>query len=194
MLQYQVSKSTSQQPERIPSSSKPHRPSSSASGTDGKQTFKMKALEILDLSRNSISTIPTEISQMGPLRVLSLADNLITEVPYFFGNMDALQILKLLGNRLVKQEILNIVARTIEPVSPSLRSLSENKREAAVTKTLKEWMKQQQTGVDPGNELVKRQQAGVDSGNEWMKRQQAAVDSGNDSRYVFNSTERRAPA
>ena len=112
----------------------------------------MKALEILDLSRNGISTIPMEVAYMGPLRVLSLADNSITEVPLFFGHMDALQILKLLGNRLEKQEILNIVARTIEPVSPSLQPLSENRREAAVTKTLKEWMRRQTTAGDTGDE------------------------------------------
>ena len=119
----------------------------------------MEALEILDLSRNSISVIPTEVSQMGRLRVLSLADNSITEVPLFFGHMDTLQILKLLGNRLVKQEILNIIARSIEPVSPSLQGLSENKREQAVTRTLKAWMSRQQAAET-------RQQAAEDTGDE----------------------------
>ena len=113
----------------------------------------MKALEILDLSRNSISRIPDEVSRMGRLRVLSLADNLITTVPLFFGHMDALQILKLLGNRLTRREIMNIVARTVEPISPSLQALSENRREAAVTRVLKEWMRRESVATDMGGEL-----------------------------------------
>lgn len=111
----------------------------------------MKALEILDLSRNNISTIPSEVSRMGLLRVLSLADNIISEVPLFFGHMETLQILKLLGNRLVKQEILNIIGRSMEPVSPSLQGLSENRRDQAVTRMLKEWMRRQQAVEDTGD-------------------------------------------
>ena len=77
------------------------------------------------------------------------ADDLVKDVPLFFGLMDALQILELPANRLTKGEILNIVTRTIEPVSPSLQALSENRREAAVTRVLEEWMKRESVATGP---------------------------------------------
>lgn len=58
----------------------------------------MKSLEILDLGRNQLRTLPKEITKLVSLKVLSVPRNHIRELPLCIADMTSLQVLKFDGN------------------------------------------------------------------------------------------------
>jgi Leucine-rich repeat (LRR) protein len=63
--------------------------------------LQLPSLEILDLSRNKLRTIPDEIRNLSSLKVLSLDRNRIERLPVCLGEMNTLVVLKVEDNPLV---------------------------------------------------------------------------------------------
>lgn len=98
----------------------------------------MTSLEILDVSRNKIKSIPDKIANLTSLKVLAIAKNKIEQLPLSLGDMNTLQVLKLDSNPLAfpPPEICTI--RDNAP-SPS----NENERDAVIATQVKKFMRQQ---------------------------------------------------
>jgi Leucine-rich repeat (LRR) protein len=65
------------------------------------QLCDLKSLEILDLGRNMLQSLPPEIVKLSSLKVLSIPKNKITRLPVCMGDMPSLSVVKLEGNPLV---------------------------------------------------------------------------------------------
>jgi Leucine-rich repeat (LRR) protein len=63
--------------------------------------LQLASLEILDLSRNKLRTVPDEIRNLSSLKVLSLERNRIERLPISLGDMNTLRVLKVEDNPLV---------------------------------------------------------------------------------------------
>ena len=102
------------------------------------QIFQMTSLEILDVSRNKIRSIPQKIVNLTSLKVLAISKNQIEELPVSLGDMNTLQVLKLDSNPLTfpPPEVCSI--RDNAP-SPS----NENERDAVIATQVKKFMRQQ---------------------------------------------------
>ena len=98
----------------------------------------MTSLEILDVSRNKIRSIPQKIANLTSLKVLAIAKNKIEELPVCLGEINSLQVLKLDGNPLVfpPPEVC-----TIKDNAPS--PANENERDAVIATQVKKFMRQQ---------------------------------------------------
>ncbi len=105
-------------------------------------------MEILDLSRNKLISVPDEIKDMKSLRVLSLLNNNIGEIPACVGFLETLKILKLAGNPL-KGELKHIVDGN-DASSPPLTALADNEKEAIVTKKIKKFLKSEAAAIEFG--------------------------------------------
>lgn len=97
----------------------------------------MTSLEILDVSRNKIKSIPAKIANLTSLKVLAIAKNKIEELPVCLGDINSLQVLKLDGNQLVfpPPEVC-----TIKDNAPS--PANENERDAVIATQVKRFMRQ----------------------------------------------------
>lgn len=97
----------------------------------------MTSLEILDVSRNKIRTIPQKIANLTSLKVLAIARNKIEELPVCLGEINSLQVLKLDGNPLVfpPPDVC-----TIKDNAPS--PANENERDAVIATQVKRFMRQ----------------------------------------------------
>ena len=97
----------------------------------------MTSLEILDVSRNKIRSIPSKISNLTSLKVLAIAKNKIEELPVCLGEINSLQVLKLDGNPLVfpPPDVC-----TIKDNAPS--PANENERDAVIATQVKRFMRQ----------------------------------------------------
>ena len=82
----------------------------------------MTSLEILDVSRNKIRSIPSKISNLTSLKVLAIAKNKIEELPVCLGEINSLQVLKLDGNPLVFPRQTCAPSRTTPPHPPTRTS------------------------------------------------------------------------
>lgn len=60
----------------------------------GSQVLQLSSLEILDISKNRIISIPEGISRMTSLKFLAVARNKITRLPLALGEMPSLSKLK----------------------------------------------------------------------------------------------------
>lgn len=98
----------------------------------------MTSLEILDVSRNRIRSIPPRIANLTSLKVLAIAKNRIEELPVCLGDINSLQVLKLDGNPLVfpPPEVC-----TIKDGAPS--PANENERDSVIATQVKRFMRQQ---------------------------------------------------
>lgn len=97
----------------------------------------MTSLEILDVSRNKIRSIPYKIANLTSLKVLAIAKNKIEELPVCLGDINSLQVLKLDGNQLVfpPPDVC-----TIKDNAPS--PANENERDAVIATQVKKFMRQ----------------------------------------------------
>jgi hypothetical protein len=97
----------------------------------------LTSLEILDVSRNKIRTIPPKIANLTSLKVLAIAKNKIEELPVCLGEINSLQVLKLDGNQLVfpPPDVC-----TIKDNAPS--PANENERDAVIATQVKRFMRQ----------------------------------------------------
>lgn len=98
----------------------------------------MTSLEILDVSRNRIRSIPEKIVNLTSLKVLAIAKNKIEELPVSLGEMNTLQVLKLDSNPLTFPPPDVCTIRDNAP-SPS----NENERDAVIATQVKKFMRQQ---------------------------------------------------
>lgn len=98
----------------------------------------MTSLEILDVSRNKIRSIPEKVANLTSLKVLAIAKNKIEELPVSLGEMNTLQVLKLDSNPLTfpPPEVC-----TIKDNAPS--PSNENERDAVIATQVKKFMRQQ---------------------------------------------------
>lgn len=76
-------------------------------------------LEVLDLSRNEIKSIPKGILKLGHLKRLIVSDNQLSKLPIFLNKMENLKVLDVHNNRLHKIEGL--------PHTLEVLNLSKNK-------------------------------------------------------------------
>jgi hypothetical protein len=97
----------------------------------------MTSLEILDVSRNKLRSIPTRIANLTSLKVLAIAKNKIEELPVCLGDINSLQVLKLDGNnlRFPPPDVC-----TIKDNAPS--PANENERDAVIATQVKRFMRQ----------------------------------------------------
>jgi hypothetical protein len=97
----------------------------------------MTSLEILDVSRNKIRSVPTKIANLTSLKVLAISKNDIKELPVCLGEINSLQVLKLDGNPLVfpPPDVC-----TIKDNAPS--PANENERDAVIATQVKRFMRQ----------------------------------------------------
>lgn len=123
----------------------------------------MTSLEILDVSRNKIRSIPHKIANLASLKVLAIAKNRIEELPVCLGEMNSLQVLKLDGNPLVfpPPEICTIKSNAPSPAN-------ENERDAHIATQVKKFMRQHASKEKQRVELDRLR-----------------VESSGDERYVF---------
>jgi hypothetical protein len=107
-------------------------------------------LEILDLSRNKINTLPDEISKLKSLRVLSIMQNRLDDLPVGLSDMNKLQILKIAGNPLRYP-----LRRVLEGAETDIASsgMTDNEKEVAVTSDLKLFLKSRQAATTPEPDL-----------------------------------------
>jgi hypothetical protein len=98
----------------------------------------MTSLEILDVSRNRIRSVPEGIANLTSLKVLALAKNKIEQLPVCLGDINSLQVMKLEGNPLTfpPPEVC-----TIKDNAPS--PANENERDAVIATQVKKFMRQQ---------------------------------------------------
>jgi hypothetical protein len=98
----------------------------------------MTSLEILDVSRNRIRSIPPRIANLTSLKVLAIAKNKIEELPVCLGDINSLQVLKLDGNPLVfpPPDVC-----TIKDGAPS--PANENERDSVIATQVKRFMRLQ---------------------------------------------------
>lgn len=98
----------------------------------------MTSLEILDVSRNKIRSVPEGIANLTSLKVLALAKNKIEQLPVCLGDINSLQVMKLEGNPLTfpPPEVC-----TIKDNAPS--PSNENERDAVIATQVKKFMRQQ---------------------------------------------------
>ena len=97
----------------------------------------MTSLEILDVSKNKLRSIPKEVVNLTSLKVFALQKNKIEELPSCFADMGSLQVLKLDGNpiKFPPPEVL-----TIQENTPSLAN--ENERDKVIALQVKKFMKE----------------------------------------------------
>jgi hypothetical protein len=97
----------------------------------------MTSLEILDVSRNKLRSIPPRIANLTSLKVLAIAKNKIEELPVCLGDINSLQVLKLDGNnlRFPPPDVC-----TIKDNAPS--PANENERDAVIATQVKRFMRQ----------------------------------------------------
>jgi hypothetical protein len=105
--------------------------------TDTPQILEMTSLEILDVSRNKLRTIPPKIANLTSLKVLAIAKNKIEELPVCLGEINSLQVLKLDGNQLKfpPPEVCTIRNNAPSPAN-------ENERDAVIATQVKKFMRQ----------------------------------------------------
>jgi hypothetical protein len=113
-------------------------PAGRTSSADRPQILEMTSLEILDVSRNRIRSIPARIANLTSLKVLAIAKNKIEELPVCLGDINSLQVLKLDGNPLVfpPPDVC-----TIKDGAPS--PANENERDSVIATQVKRFMRQQ---------------------------------------------------
>lgn len=98
----------------------------------------MTSLEILDVSRNKIRSVPDGIANLTSLKVLALAKNKIEQLPVCLGDINSLQVMKLEGNPLTFPPPEVCTIKNNAP-SPS----NENERDAVIATQVKKFMRQQ---------------------------------------------------
>jgi len=129
--------------------------------TKNPQILEMTSLEILDVSRNKIRSIPTKIANLTSLKVLAIAKNKIEELPVCLGEINSLQVLKLDGNMLVfpPPEVC-----TIKDNAPS--PANENERDAVIATQVKRFMRQHVAKERQRDERLRAESSGDESWTE----------------------------
>ena len=69
--------------------------------SDCEQILQLSNLEILDLSKNSITSIPEDINRLSSLRFLAISNNKVTRLPLAIGDMTNLGRLKVDENPII---------------------------------------------------------------------------------------------
>lgn len=113
------------------------------------QVCNLPLLEILDLSRNKINSLPEEISKLTSLRVLSIMQNRLDELPLGLSDMSKLQILKIAGNPL-RYPLRRVLESSEAEIDPT--SMTDNEKEVAITAELKRFLKSRQPITTPDPE------------------------------------------
>jgi len=92
---------------------------------------------ILDVSGNSIKTIPTQIKCLKKLQILNIDDNLVTNIPKEIGYLSNLQVLSLNNNDLssISSEIGNLT--NLEKISFTNNNLTKLPKEFENLKNLR---------------------------------------------------------
>lgn len=107
--------------------------------TDVAQVLQLSKLEILDLSKNRITTIPEGIKRMTSLKFLAVARNKIARLPLALGDMPSLSKLKFDDNPIVFPP-LDEILKPMSAVTPLSAELGEEKD---VCQKVKKYLKQQ---------------------------------------------------
>lgn len=100
----------------------------------------LKSLEILDLGRNRIHTLPPQIVKLASLKVLSIRKNPIQELPLCLADMASLQVLKLKDNNITFPPPEVLQAPMSSPPNENILPGSDMV-EMAVTAHIKEYLR-----------------------------------------------------
>ena len=119
--------------------------------------MQLNSLEILDISKNRLQTLPENINRLSSLKVLAVQKNRIEKLPMYLGDIGSLQVLKLDGNPLTFPPSEICTLRNDTP-APS----NDNEKDALITTQVKRYLKQIQT------------------------RERLRIDSEGDSRYILS--------
>lgn len=128
-----------------------HRPHLGPRRADTFQILEMTSLEILDVSRNKLRSIPPKIANLTSLKVLAIAKNKIEELPVCLGEINSLQVLKIDGNNLTfpPPEVCTIRNNAPSPAN-------ENERDAVIATQVKRFMRQHASKEKASKEKEKR--------------------------------------
>jgi hypothetical protein len=118
---------------------------------DSQQLLKMEKLQILDLSRNNLGSLPDELKAMKSLRVLSVMHNQLNELPLSIGGLDSLRILKMAGNPL-NDHLRAIIDNNGNALSPQTTPIAENEKDALLTLKIKQFLRSQLETFESGGE------------------------------------------
>ena len=103
------------------------------------QILQLSKLEILDLSKNRITSIPEGIRKLSSLKFLAVARNKITRLPLALGDMPSLSKLKFDENPIVFPPLEEI----LRPTSSRGQASAETGEEKDVCQKVKRYLKQQ---------------------------------------------------
>ena len=115
------------------------------------QLLNLNKLQVLDLSRNRIESLPDDIRAMKSLRFLSVMDNCMENLPLSLGYLESLRLLKTAGNPL-NETLSNIVAEHDSAPSPMPTSIHHNEKDALVTVKIKQHLKSEALALESGGE------------------------------------------
>ena len=101
--------------------------------------FKLPQLEIFDISKNKLDSIPNEIGEMRALRVFSVTHNKIRNISAHLAMMDNVKIMKLAHNPL-NPELKRIVDQGATPPTEG-NTLDNTSREFDTTERVKKFLR-----------------------------------------------------
>jgi Leucine-rich repeat (LRR) protein len=113
--------------------------------------LKLQALQILDISRNKLDSLPEDINRMKALRVLSVSNNQLVDLPFTLGNMDSLKLLKMAGNPL-NDSLKNLLKAEEESAAASAMPVAEHESDTHLTLQVKKYLRTEAAAQDSGGE------------------------------------------
>jgi len=110
----------------------------------------MTSLEILDIGRNKLTTLPPELVKLTSLKVMAVGKNRLETLPLYIADMAALQVLKLETNpiKFPPKEIFDVQQPYRETHQPS----DNDTDDVALTVKIKRFLSETQRRIAEGME------------------------------------------
>jgi Leucine-rich repeat (LRR) protein len=110
----------------------------------------MTSLEILDIARNKLTTLPPELVKLTSLKVMAVGKNRLETLPLYIADMAALQVLKLEANpiKFPPKEIFDVQQLHLDTHQPSDGDIDD----IALTLRIKRFLRETQRHIAEGME------------------------------------------